>query len=201
MFITFEGMDGSGKTTQLARLAERLVGSGVDVLRTKEPDGGLLGPDVRSILVGERSRPLSPLEEMLLVAAARCDHVRSVIRPALAAGRWVLCDRFVDSTFAYQVFETDVPSSLFEAVSDACMGELRPDLTIVLDVDPEIARDRLAGRATARADPAESHRDFVRIHLGLRRAASDSPERCRLVDASGSTDEVAERVWALIHLR
>ena len=201
MFITFEGIDGSGKSTQLALLAERLAATGVDVLRTKEPDGGLLGPEVRSLLVARRSRSLSPLEELLLVGAARCDHVGSVIRPALAVGRWVLCDRFVDSTFAYQVFGTDVPSALFDAISGACMGDLRPDVTIILDVDPGLARERLAARTAASADPAESHRDFARIRLGLLRAASEYPERCRLIEARGSIEEVAELIWQNVHHR
>lgn len=195
-FVSFEGVDGAGKTTQLARLAGWLVSQGQDVLTTKEPDGGRLGAEVRGLLTRERDRPLDAVEELLLVASARYDHVRSVIRPALSAGRWVLCDRYVDSTFALQVHAAGAEVELFQAVTSAVAGDTLPDLTIILDIDPRRAAARRQMRAGAPADPAESSRNFDRIRAGLRLLADADPCRYRLIDASRPVGAVATRIQA-----
>ena len=200
-FVSFEGVDGSGKTTQVARLCAVLAERGLDVVQTKEPDGGHLGGAIRAILVdSSRATRLSPAEELLLISAARYDHVRSVIRPALIRGAWVISDRFYDSTFAFQAFETDVDADLFEVVTRAVVGDLAPDLTIVLDADDVVSRRRRAARpiAASEVDPAEALRDFARIRRGLINLVHDQPERCRLVDASRPLDAVAADVLRLV---
>ena len=200
-FVSFEGVDGSGKTMQVARLHTALAAQGHAVVKTKEPDGGHIGGPVRAILVDPaRAARLSPTEELLLISAARYDHVRSVIRPALMRGAWVISDRFYDSTFAFQAFETGVDADLFAVVTRAVVGDLAPDLTIILDTDDVVSRGRRAARpeAPSGVDPSEAVRDFVRIRRGLTSLARDQPERCRLVDASQSPDAVAAEVLRLV---
>lgn len=189
-FVSFEGVDGSGKTTQVAALADWLTARGQTVVKTKEPGGGSLGAAVYNIFTAARSAPLSPVEELLLVNAARYDHVRSVIRPALAWGHWVLTDRFFDSTYALQIFETKAPEGLYSAVIPAVIEDTIPDLTFILDVDPELAARRRTDRATD-DDPSEKTRNFERIRRGFLRVAAQDPGRCRVIDASLPPDEVA----------
>jgi dTMP kinase len=195
-FVAFEGIDGSGKTTQARLLSEWLAGRGCEVVATKEPDGGRLGPAVRAVLVEPaHAGKLSALEEMLLVAAARYDHVRAVIAPALSRKAWVVCDRYVLSTFAIQVFETGVDPSLFLALTSAVTDGLRPDASIVLDLPPGDAGERRGRRPGALLrDPTEAHRNFDRIRRGFLAAAADEPERCHVVDARGDEQETAARI-------
>ena len=195
-FVSFEGIDGSGKTTQLARLASWLEAKGQSVLRTKEPDGGRLGLEVRGVLTRDRSFSLHAVEELLLVAAARYDHVRSVIRPALESGKWVLSDRFLDSTFALQVHEAGASAELFDVVTATVVGETLPDLTFILDLDPESALARRQARGVASADPAERTRDFDCIRRGFRLLAEADPGRCRVIDADQNPDSVAHFIQA-----
>lgn len=198
-FVSIEGIDGSGKSLQAEYLATALRAMDLKVLKTKEPDGGWIGVAVRSILVAERPSPLSALEEMLLISAARVNHVRGVIRPALAAGDWVVSDRFLDSTFAFQVFENDVPEAVFSAVADAVIGDTMPDLTIVLDIEPSTALGRREIRTgSLRGDPAEATRNFARIRKGLLTAAARAPSRCHVIDAARPPDEVSNCIMAII---
>ena len=198
-FVSFEGIDGSGKTTQIDLLAKMLMGRGFRVLRTREPDGGWIGAEIRSILVKDRCAPLSALEEMLLVSAARYDHVHQVIKPILEAGDWVLTDRFVDSTFAYQVFETGVSEAIFEAIRAEIVGEMMPDFTFILDIEPNAAVGRRSLRNGRQdGDPAESSRNFERIRRGLLEVASRESGRCHVIDATTSRCKVAERIMAII---
>jgi dTMP kinase len=189
-FVSFEGIDGAGKTTQLRRIAQWLAEGGMQVVSTKEPDGGQIGTSVRAILASERVAPLSATEELLLVFAARYDHVRSVVRPALAAGAWVLSDRFYDSTYALQVHGTHTLASLFAAATDAVMGETVPDLTFIFDLEPDLAMNRRSGRGATMDDPAELTRDFKRIADGFRAVAAREPERCQLINAAMDQDAV-----------
>lgn len=198
-FVTFEGIDGSGKTTQTSRLVDALRTSGADVIAAKEPDGGRIGKEIRAILVARRDRALSAYEEALLVCAARYDHVRSVIRPAIEAGKWVVCDRFVDSTFAFQAFENDVSEQFFDAVSNEVVGPTMPTFTFILDIDPYVALHRRNGKSSNRhPDPAEAHRNFDRIRRGLLGAASRDPRRCHVIDATADPDAVAAQIAAII---
>ena len=191
-FVSIEGIDGSGKTTQTGFLVSELEKRGLNVLRTKEPDGGWLGTEIRSILVKDRSSPLSSHEEMLLVFAARYNHVHHVIRPALEVGDWVVTDRFVDSTFAFQVFGTEVSELAFEAIRTEIVGETVPDFTFILDIDPETALARRKDRIIEiEYDPAEVTRNFERIRGGLLEVAKREPERCHVINAAASPDEVA----------
>lgn len=193
-FVSFEGVDGCGKTTQLGRLANRLRAQGKLVLTTKEPGGGALGTPVRSIFTRQDAPPMSALEQLLLVNAARYDHVRSVIAPALERGEWVLTDRFLDSTFALQVFETDVSETLFDHVVQAVIGHVRPDITLVLDLPPEMASARRGTRDES-DDPLEKHRDFGRIRRGFQSVVKSDPTRCRLIDASSNEDVVESAIY------
>jgi len=193
-FVSFEGVDGSGKTTQLRLLGDWLDEREETVTRTREPGGGPLGMAVRDIFTApNRAFPLSPTEELLLINAARYGHVTSVIRPALARGEWVLTDRFVDSTYALQVHGTTVPETLFKAVIGSVVGDTFPDLTVVLDLEPAIARERLRNR-TANDDPAEQTRDFERIRQGYHRLVEREPNRCRLIDAARDEVQVAQDI-------
>jgi dTMP kinase len=198
-FVSIEGVDGSGKTTQVEMLTQVLSSSGRKVVRTKEPDGGHLGKIVRAALTSERPENLSPMEEMLLITAARYDHVRSVIRPALLAGSWVVTDRFLDSTFAFQVYGGQVSEKTFDALTVDVVGDTLPDFTIVLDLPPHIAAQRRSSRSNGE-DPAELERDFTRIRYGLLECARSSPRRCHIVDASSSRDEVAATIAAIVGL-
>ena len=198
-FVSIEGIDGSGKTTQTELLVALLKSRDLQVLRTKEPDGGWIGQSVRSILVMERPAPLSPQEEMLLISAARFNHVRDVIRPALAADGWVVTDRFVDSTFAFQVFGTGVSERAFDEITLEVVGGTMPDFTFILDVAPEIAIERRLTRTGGDVlDPAEANRNFSRIRHGLLEAARRAPARCHIIEASGSPRAVADRIISII---
>ena len=197
-FVSIEGIDGSGKSVQVKRLVERLRAEGRSVVQTKEPDGGRLGKEIRAILTQD-DRQLERVEELLLVNAARYDHARSVISPALARGDWIVSDRYFDSTYALQVFgAAEDLRPLFDAVLNAVVGDARPHATFILDLPP----DRAAGRRTIRkdgpGDPAEDRRDFVQIAAGFRSAADRDPTRCHLVDADRTEEEVAADIWSRI---
>jgi dTMP kinase len=187
-FISFEGVDGSGKTTQQRLLGDWLEAQGSTVIRTREPGGGALGTIIRSIFVApDRATPLTHLEEFLLINAARCDHVQSVIRPALNRGDWILADRFIDSTYALQIYGTSVSETLFEETTKLVIGDIQPDITFVLDLCPSAAQERRSARGV-NDDPAEKTRDFERIRMGYLQRVEREPVRCRLID--GNRDEV-----------
>lgn len=197
-FVSFEGIDGSGKTEQVRLLVENLRSVGRTVLQTKEPDGGQLGAEVRAILT-HPDRQLTPAEQLLLVSAARFDHVRSVIRPALANGQWVVSDRFIDSTYAYQVAVSDVDLlQLFRSTRDIVVGFTLPDLTIILDLPLEVACGRRRQRRDGVLDPAEATRDFAAIREALIEVARADPKRCHIIDADQSPSAVARDIWCLV---
>lgn len=197
-FVSIEGIDGSGKTEQVKLLVEHLRNTGRTVLQTKEPDGGHLGSEVRAILT-RADRQLTPTEQLLLVSAARFDHVRRVIRPALAGGQWVISDRFIDSTYAFQVAVSDTDlRQLFRSTCDIVVGSTLPDLTIILDLPLEVARARRNLRRDGVLDPAEATRDFAAIHEALIAIARQEPERCHVIDADQPPDAVARDIWRLV---
>lgn len=196
--ISIDGIDGSGKTVQVENLVHRLRGEGKTVVQTKEPDGGHLGKEIRTILT-RTGRELARVEELLLINAARYDHVRSVIRPALAAGHWVVSDRYFDSTYALQVFGArDDLSSLFDTVMQAVVGDTRPEATFILDLPEDKAVGRRRNRKDGPADPAESRRDFEQIAEGFCTVATQDPERCHLINADRAEEEVHADIWARI---
>ena len=200
-FISFEGIDGSGKSTQASYLAATLRAMGADVITTKEPDGGPLGSEVRCMLVRARQQPLDVMEEMLLVSAARIGHIKNVITPALDQKKWVISDRFFDSTYAFQFFGTGMSKELFDIVSNEVVGNTIPDLTFILDMDPTVALDRRTKRTETLADPAEHRRDFGRIRDGLLDAAKQSPIRCNVINGNASPRSVADEIVSIIKRR
>lgn len=198
-FITFEGGEGCGKSTQVKRLAAALEAKGVNVLLTREPGGTRLAEMIRTLLKDETEDPPVDRAELLLFLAARAQLVRNVIRPALDAGTWVLSDRFSDSTIAYQGYGRGLPVDFVKAANDfACEG-LTPDLTFLLDVEPSVAAQRMRGREAATNTSADRiERAGDDFHTRLRRgflelAAADAP-RIVTIDASGTPDEVARKI-------
>jgi dTMP kinase len=203
VFITFEGMDGSGKTTQMHLLASRLAASGRDVVETVEPGGTAIGNQIRRVLLDSRNQDLRPTAELLLYFASRAQNVDESILPALASGRIVLCDRFTDSTLVYQGcgrgLGRDVVMDLDRI---ACRG-LKPDLTVLIDIDLEtsLARAFARNRASTHRDAAETRMDeqSVEFHRKVRDAyralAAGEPGRFRVVDGRPGIDLVAEAVW------
>ena len=194
-FITFEGGEGCGKSTQVKRLEAFLRGEGYEVLLTREPGGTRLAELVRSLLKDEHDDPPCDRSELLLFLAGRAQLVRNVIRPALERGVWVVSDRFSDSTFAYQGYGRGLPLEFLKVANDfACEG-LKSDLTILLDVPPEVACERMRRREAATntaADRIELAGDafHARLREGFHSLAAANPERIAVVDASGSPDEV-----------
>jgi dTMP kinase len=200
-FITFEGGEGTGKSTHVALLAARLKSLGVGVHTTREPGGSLGAEIMRHILLSGVAQPLGADVEALLFAAARDDHLTTVIRPALAAGRWVLCDRFADSTRVYQGVVGAVDPRAIRALERIIVADTKPDLTFILDVPAEQALERTAKRrGQATADRFESEtRDFhEKLRDGFLMLAASEPERCVLLDASGSKDDVAAEIWRVV---
>ena len=194
-FITLEGGEGAGKSTQISRLAGELESAGVDVVRTREPGGSTGAEHIRALLVEGDVGRWQPMSEALLHFAARADHVAKVIRPALEAGKWVLCDRFADSTMAYQGYGHGLGPVVIHDLYQLVLGDFHPDLTIVLDLDVTIGLGRAAERAkelTAGEDRYE--RMDIAFHQRLRDGflaiAKAEPERCAVIDASLEAGDV-----------
>jgi dTMP kinase len=203
-FITFEGGEGSGKSTQIKTLAERLNGAELRTIVTREPGGSPGAEIIRHLLLSGMGKLLGPEAETLLFTAARDDHVHAVIKPALEQGIWVLCDRFFDSTRAYQGRLGRVDPGVLNAMQRVTIGDLKPDLTIILDVPVDIGMQRAAAR---RGDgtPDRFEADDVKFHEGLRDAyrqiAAAEPQRCVLIDANAAAGVVAARVWTAVRDR
>jgi dTMP kinase len=193
-FVVLEGGEGVGKSTQARRLAERLRASGHPVLVTREPGDSRIGPAVRGVLLDPANAGLSPRAEALLYAADRAEHVAAVIRPALAAGSVVVCDRYVDSSIAYQGVARGLGDDV-ERISRWATESLLPDLTVVLDVDPTTAHRRLRGRDRLEQEPLAFHAAVREAFLAL---AAREPARYAVVDAAASPDAVAAAVLAAV---
>jgi dTMP kinase len=200
-FITFEGGEGSGKSTQIKKLAERLAAAKLRAIVTREPGGSPGAEIMRHLVLSGMGKLLGPDAETLLFAAARDDHVRTVIQPALSQGTWVLCDRFSDSTRAYQGSLGQVSPIVLNAMQRVTIGDLKPDLTIILDVPVEIGLKRAAARRGDGA-PDRFEAEDVKFHQDLRDAyrqiAAEDPDRCVLIDATASPDIVAAQVWTAL---
>jgi dTMP kinase len=200
-FITFEGGEGSGKSTHAKRLAERLKKSGLEVVLTREPGGSPGAEIIRHIILSGAAKPLGAETETILFAAARDDHVREVIRPALVDGKWVVCDRFIDSTRVYQGALGKVDMKLIRGLERVTVGAAMPDLTFILDVPASVG----LARATRRRGKNEADRfegETVEFHEALRKAYRDlaeaEPRRIVVVDGRAPRDVVAERIWAAV---
>lgn len=200
-FITFEGGEGAGKSTQAKRLTDWLRAQGVAVLLTREPGGSAKAEVLRELLLAGHVTPFGAEAEALVFAIARADHLAETIRPALAAGTWVICDRFLDSTWAYQG-AAGVTAEALARLDEIAVGADRPDLTLVLDLPPEIGSRRLRDRG-ARLDRFE--RDPLQLQEARREAflriAAREPERCLVVDAAGDEAKIAETVRAAVVAR
>ncbi|MCX5493997.1 dTMP kinase [Kaistia dalseonensis] len=200
-FITFEGGEGAGKSTQIKRLAARLREKGLVVVLTREPGGTTLAESVRAFILSGAAEPLGPEAEMVLFAAARADHVDRVIGPALARGEWVLCDRFIDSTRAYQGGD-GVDPDLLNGLEALAIDGVRPDLTLMLDLPVEIGLARAARRRDDGDAPDRFERETVERHERRRQVflsiATANPDRCVVIDANRSEEEVAEAVWQVV---
>ncbi len=205
MFITFEGIEGSGKGTVLSSLAAWLQSSGRRVLQTREPGGSALGRDLRSILLDSRNKDLSPQAELFLYLADRAQHVSTVIRPALERGELVLSDRYADSTIVYQGYARGLGPDLLHQLNDVAVSGLWPDLTLILDLDARIGLER-AQRRNARTGKAVTEGRFeaeaLDFHLKIRQGyldwAARFPERLRVIDASGSREEVLDKIKSVV---
>lgn len=198
-FITFEGGEGCGKSTQVKRLAEHLASKGIEVVLTREPGGTRLAELIRGLLKDEREDPPCDRSELLLFLAARAQLVRNVIEPALASGKWVLSDRFSDSTFAYQGYGRGLPLDVLRLANDFACDGLKPDLTLLLDVRSEVAAARMRRREAATntsADRIEQAGDgfHSRLRAGFLEMAKAEPERIKVIDANGSPDDVWARI-------
>jgi dTMP kinase len=198
-FITFEGGEGSGKSTQAKRLAERLKLRGHEVVLTREPGGSPGAEAIRHLLLSGIAKPLGTEAETFMFAAARDDHVSTTIRPALERSAWVICDRFIDST---RVYHGNVDQRLIRALERLVVGETMPDLTFILDVPPEIGLARAASRGAGvdrfEGEEFEYHRIMREAYRDL---AEQEPDRCVLIDGTQSADAIAVRVWMLVSER
>lgn len=201
-FITFEGGEGAGKSTQARLLAERLQAQGIHVVLTREPGGSAFAEQVRTLILDRGTADHSALAEVLLFSAARADHLERTIRPALEAGHWVICDRFSDSTRVYQGVAGGLPKGVIEALERLVVADDFPDVTIVLDLP---AADGLA-RARSRHDEATSYEDrplsyHELLRDGFLMIATAEPERCVVIDALQPKEDVVEQVWGTVEIR
>lgn len=198
-FITIEGGEGTGKSTQIARLAAWLQPHVGDVVRTREPGGSPGAEAIRDLLVNGPPEKWSAQTETLLMFAARRDHIERVIEPALSRGAWVICDRFTDSTRAYQGVAGGADVSLIRALEDHVVGSIKPDLTLILDLPTELGLERAGARGQGEGRFEAKGADF---HTRLRQAflaiANAEPERCVVIDAGGSPEQVGARLTAAV---
>jgi len=202
-FITFEGVEGCGKTTQIKLLSELLSTRGASTVLTREPGGCPIADKIRSILLDAENRALSPLAELMLYAAARAQHVTEVISPALNAGKIVLCDRFCDATVAYQSFGRGIDRSVIDTMNHhACQG-VSPDLTVLVDCDPRIGLERARRRIEATSGPREERFELEalafhhRVRAGYLQLAADQPDRFLIIDGS----DTIENIYAAISVQ
>ena len=191
-FITVEGVEGVGKSTNITVLEEMLRARGIEYVRTREPGGTDLAERIRALLLDSSDEQPEAAAELLLIFAARADHLEKRILPALRQGQWVICDRFTDATFAYQGGGRGLPRKYIDNLQSMVQGELRPDLTIILDLNHEIGLDRVRRRGKPdriEREEAEFHARVRNCYLEIARA---EPRRCVLIDASGKPDTVRD---------
>ncbi len=200
-FITLEGVEGSGQSTQVKLPGEYLMEKSIPVVITQEPSGTAIGRKIGDILFNRNHQAMCPETELFLFCAARAQHVREVIRPALAAGKYVLCDRFSDATFAYQAAGRGLDAAFIKIINDYCAGHLKPDLTLLFDLPVETGLQRAGRRDALLKDPSSADRfekeklDFHnRVRQGYQNLLSADSERFRLIDASRTVDIIARDV-------
>ena len=208
-FITFEGGEGSGKSTQASRLAQRLEQLGIEAVLTREPGGSAFAEALRTVILDPEMPPHSALSEALLFYAARADHLDKTIRPALNSGRWVISDRFSDSTRVYQSAAGGLPGEVFNALEEMVVAPTTPDLTFILDLPAELglgrAHDRRRSVGAGGEEPDAYEKRDLAFHWKLRQAfaaiAKSEPQRCVMIDASADPAAVADAVWSAVEKR
>ena len=198
-FISIEAMDHAGKTTNSVHIADRLTQAGITFIRTREPGGTPLAEDIRALLLSKDYGAMHEITELLLMFASRAEHVHKVIQPALDKGVWVLCDRFVDSTYAYQSAGRDLSDTPIKILDNLVLNGLRPDLTILLDLPVEIAKQR-AGSEGATDRFEEEHYDFFeKVRTKYLLMAENDSDRYRIVNAEYSLDNVQRQIDTIIN--
>ncbi len=207
LFITLEGGEGAGKTTQINKLAERLTRENYKVITTREPGGTPEGEKIRSLLVRNGTEKWSPLAEVLMILAARTMHVERVVRPGLYSGKIVVCDRFSDSTLAYQGYGRGVLPETIDQLTRSILGDLKPDVTFILDIDPETGLKRSTKRMAREKNPEGQTEDrFEKMELafhqsvreGFLEIAKNDSNRCFIIDAAQTPEKMAEDIWAVV---
>ncbi len=201
-FITLEGGEGAGKSTQIKLLEERLSAHNIEVVRTREPGGVPSAEDIRNLLVNGETDKWLPLTETLLHFAARHEHIARLVEPALIEGKWVLCDRFADSTTAYQGYAQSMDMKTISTLYELAVGNLKPDLTIILDLPVEVGLERAEERDVG---GTRYERMGIEFHQTLRdgflQIAEDNPGRCSVIDATQSIDAISVQIFALVEER
>ena len=198
LFITIEGSEGAGKSSAMEFLTEALQSASVDLLPTREPGGTKLGERLREILLNTYDVPITPMSELLMIFAARAQHVEQVIRPALLEGHWVLCDRFTDASYAYQGGGRSMGEGPVRALEDLVQGSLRPDVTILLDVPVEVGLERARGRGELDRFEQEDLEFFERVRQSYLSRARRSTGRYRVIDASLDIQEVQAQLRTFV---
>ncbi len=193
-FITVEGTEGVGKSSNIAFIEQQLTEAGVDVVTTREPGGTPLGEEVRTLLLDHRHSGMSVDAELLLMFAARAQHIEQLIEPALARGQWVLCDRFTDATYAYQGGGRGISVERIAVLEQWVQGALRPDITVLLDLPVEIGLARAAERGSADRFEKEQQPFFKQVRNAYLAQAEGAPERYRIIDASHTLEEVQQQL-------
>lgn len=193
-FLTIEGTEGVGKSTNLAFVRDWLVARGLEVVVTREPGGTPLAEEVRGLLLSKRDESVDETAELLMVFAARAQHLAQVIKPALARGAWVLSDRFTDATYAYQGGGRGLSKSVIEQLEQLVQGNLRPDLTLILDIDVELGLNRARQRGELDRFESETIGFFERVRAAYRQRAQVAPERYAVVDAGKTLPEVQAEI-------
>jgi dTMP kinase len=204
-FITFEGGEGAGKSVQARELAQRLKSLGMSVVSTREPGGSPNAEALRRVILSGAAAQYGASGEALLFSAARIDHIDVTIEPALTRGDWVVCDRFADSTRAYQGAAGQLDPVFITNLENVVLDQTRPDLTLILDLPAERGLERAAKRRSGQGAPDRFEGEGLAFHETLRNAflriAREEPERCAVIDATLSEDEVAEAIWAVVSQR
>jgi dTMP kinase len=200
-FITLEGVEGVGKSTNLATIEKVLQSLSIDYIKSREPGGSSIAERIRALLLDPEAEPMSELAELLLVFAARAEHLEKVIRPSLENGVWVLCDRFTDATFAYQGGGRGLSTAIIDQLQALVQGELRPDLTVILDLDPAIGLERARERGALDRFEKEEQLFFNRVREAYLAIAKAEPKRCMVIDASKPLEQVGHDLVAALNER
>lgn len=197
-FLTIEGTEGVGKSTNIAFIHDWLTRQGIEVVMTREPGGTPLAEEIRHILLQKREEKVDPTAELLMVFAARAQHLTEVIKPALARGAWVLSDRFTDATYAYQGGGRGLDTNLIATLEQIVQGDLRPDMTIILDIEVEVGLQRASARAALDRFESEQVSFFERVRAGYRERVAAAPQRYRIVDAGQALANVQSDIETIL---